>query len=647
MKNRRFTLVAAFAAMIMSNAHADDTVYAKLVDGTFAYYEDLECETPVETPETGIEGCVVLFANDAEYQALVPYTNELATAVGGIAYLQNDLTLTGDTDWRAMDFDLNGKVITLHGYDLAVRRPKGEGRITAGNLIINGDFDTSDEGWTLSSSTWRTGSNGSSSNNKPYSGNIWLAVGTSSGSVAAKQTFSVAKTQYCYVRFRYSKYNSTYVQYLGIGIDANANIIGKNSLKSSGGGAGTNSSIYKRNLSAGEHTFYICRWNGYALIDEITVSPTSYLTFDIPEGEEYDNTSITLGSTQDYFFDGMGLQVRKTGKGKLTMSKVNNRFGGNGITSMVVEEGQVVKMNGATCGASYSNIKVEDGAQFDLNGRTFHDYDYTLAGAGPDGTGALTSSAELDEDTAAEKNTSTSFLRNVTLADDATVYAHENMGMIFYNYDASTMTMNGHTITYDGVGDRRIFSGSLSYSGTGKIIIATNGWFQTREKTVSAGGCDLEVYGKYWQDSGGLSPVNSFVFRTGSEFCELSAPSAAKVVYSVYAPPPVSTSNDERNHCPKVQLGDSDHLVTTLDLSSLTTFIDDSQEETLTFFEGSTVTVELGDREAFDTSALWKWAKIPDGVTFIRSEKMRNRGFVLLVLDTGLYFAPGAMVIVR
>ena len=97
-------------------------------------------------------------------------------------------------------------------------------------------------------------------------------------------------------------------------------------------------------------------------------------------------------------------------------------------------------------GGQYSRIRVEDGGQFDLNGRTYHDYDYTLAGSGPDGTGALISTAAMDAGTAYAQNTGTSFLRHVALSSNATVYAANNMGMIFYNYSANTMTMNGHTV---------------------------------------------------------------------------------------------------------------------------------------------------------------------------------------------------------
>ncbi len=1236
--------VAALVTVAVTLKAFADPVFAKPVGDNFAFYEDEACTIAVDAPETGIADCVVLFADDAEYQALIPHAAELATAFGGMAYLQGDVTLTADTDWRAMDFNLNGKTITLKGWSLQVRKPQGEGRITAGNLIVNGDFDTSGDGWTFSASTWRTGTNGSSSNDKPYPGNIWLAVGTSSGTVAASQVFTVPADRRCYVRFRYSRYSSNYAQYLGIGIDANANIIGKNQLTSSGGGAGTDSTIYARNLTEGEHTFYICRWNGYSLIDEITVSPESRLVFDIPEGEEYVNAGISLGSTESYFFDGMGLQVHKTGKGRLVMAKsnpnfggngnvanmvtlvveegvvettadkacgptysriqvmdgaqfavsgeaasntprydftiagsgpdglgavvnttgmadegdlafimrnvtltadatiggpssinlkngnwtattmtldehaltfsaetvyagnvtysgagslviptgtdftfyghdsgggdcdvtvsgrlimnnggfsavksltfdegaslvlsdaadsgsipttvitgkyvparqcdnacagalpsdifqlgdashlettldlsafsgtmdgsntafyaastvtvdvgtreftggvlliawselpdatfvldeankdkyglwakpdglyvfpgtvpsfvkfdaasgswkfydenvnpydgewtlgmdymkvlfadeaefqalvphtneiaaahaqvylqddvvltgdtdwreidfnmngktivlrgwdlyvhkpkgtgritsgnilnpegytfvsgssysgdllylgstsggvsamqnftlvkarpchfktqttrlssewgqyvsvginsVNNLmgkttnlsgtqtwgpytrtgleagtsyqlqiarynghtriskfatlsptsylyfdipegeefdlaeltlggstpgttdfgglglqvhklgkgtlvmpksfvFGGNGITSLVVEEGLVKKASGATCGEAYSRIVVEEGAQFDLNGRTYHDYDYTISGSGPDGTGALISSVAMDAGIAFAKNTGTSFLRNVTLGADATVYAGNNIGMIFYNYEASAMTMEGHTVTYDCADDIRIFAGNMSYSGEGKIVIAENGWFQTELASPSAGGCDLEVYGRYWQNMNAVTPVKSLVFKAGSAFRELSGDPATNVVYSLYAPPVRSESEEGYNLRPIVQLGDADHLETTLDLSGWTELCDDSEEASLAFFEGSTVTVDIGDRTEFHSSTLWKWSAKPANVNFVCSEKMRRRGFALRILDDGIHFVNGMMIIIN
>lgn len=130
-------------------------------------------------------------------------------------------------------------------------------------------------------------------------------------------------------------------------------------------------------------------------------------------------------------------------------------------------------------------------------------------------------------------------------------------------------------------------------------------------------------------------------------FRELSGDPAVNVVYSLYAPPMLSESEEGYNRRPKVQLGDADHLETELDLSDWVEVCDDSEEASLTFFEGSTVTVEIGDRDEFHSSVLWKWAEKPENVTFVPSEKMRSRGFALRVLDDGLHFMNGMMVIIQ
>jgi hypothetical protein len=315
------------------------------------------------------------------------------------------------------------------------------------------------------------------------------------------------------------------------------------------------------------------------MVCDIFLCPLSKLIFDIPENDEYVLTGITLGGTSDVDFSGIGLHVHKTGKGLLTMAKENLRFGGNGVISIVVEEGLVKKEAGATCGAPYSRIRVEDGGQFDLNGRTYHDYDYTLAGSGPDGTGALISTAAMDAGTAYAQNTGTSFLRHVALSSNATVYAANNMGMIFYNYSANTMTMNGHTVTYDGVeavdgegngtgvGAYRTFLGNMSYSGSGKIVVAKNGWIQPHISSPTAGNCDVEVYGRFWMNSGRLTPVKSLVFKEGSLFRELNANPGVTVVSGTYGPNVLTESAEGYLTHPKVQLGDASHLNATLDLS--------------------------------------------------------------------------------
>ena len=464
------------------------------------------------------------------------------------------MTLTADTDWRGIDFNMNGKTIVLRGWDLYVHKPLGTGRITSGNVL-------NPEGYTFVS--------GSS-----YSGDL-LYLGSTSGGVSAMQNFTLVKARPCHFKTQTTRLSSEWGQYVSVGINSVNNLMGKTSNLS---GTQTWGPYTRTGLEAWtSYQLQIARYNGHTRISKFaTLSPTSYLCFDIPEGEEFDLADLTLGGstpgTSD--FGGLGLQVHKLGKGKLIMPKAFV-FGGNGVTSMVVEEGLVQKAAGATCGEAYSRIVVEEGAQFDLNGRTYHDYDYTFAGSGPDGTGALISSLAIDAQTAFAKNTGTSFLRHVTLGADAT------------------------------------------------------------------------VYGRYWQNMSALTPVNALVFKTGSMFRELSGDPAVNVVYSLYAPPMLSESEEGYNRRPKVQLGDADHLETELDLSDWVEVCDDSEEASLTFFEGSTVTVEIGDRDEFHSSVLWKWAEKPENVTFVPSEKMRSRGFALRVLDDGLHFMNGMMVIIQ
>ena len=618
----------------------------------------------------GMDYMKALFANDAEFQGLAQHKNDLEAA-NVTVHLQSDVTLTADADWSTIDFDMNGKTIYLMGWDLKVHKPQGVGRITAGNLITNGGFENGSTGWVFGSTYERVTSNGygvsaNTCKDRPFAGNHWCVIGAPNDTAGATTMFPVARTGVCYIRFRYAKYDSNYEAYgVDCGIDSPNNVVKRLDVKPYP--QGTSSPIYQKTLNAGTHSFIFGRYYAHILVDEAAVSPESHLTFDIPEGEEYELSNISLGSTEDYFFDGIGLQVHKTGKGQLTMSKVNNKFGGSGVTSMVVKEGLVKKVSGATCGAPYSRIVVEDGAQFDLNGRTYHDYDYTLAGSGSDGTGALISSVAMDAATAYAQNTGTSFLRHVALSSNATVYAANNMGMIFYNYNANTMTMNGHTVTYDGVeavdgegngtgvGAYRTFLGNMSYSGAGKIVVATNGWIQSHISSPTATDTDIEVYGRFWMNTGRLTPVKSLVFKEGSLFRELNANPGVIVVNGTYGPNVLTESAEGYLTHPKVQLGDASHLNATLDLSQWTTTFDDTAEGSLSFYAGTTeapaemtVTVEISDRTVGLGGYALLWKDQPaETVQFVRSENMRRRGIHVLADDDGIRFKTGLSIHIR
>ena len=629
-------------------------VFAKLVDGTFHYYTDSACtgEIPPELMPQGIAGCTVLFGSDTEYQALVPYTNELATAFSVV--LQNNVSLTADADWRAFDFDMNGKTVSLQGWDLIVHKPQGTGRFTSGNLVNPTGFSTA-------YSSYRSGDWYTFAGKPDY------------GKKRVYQSFTVPNARNIYFRCKTRSWNqSGYAQYISGGVDGLYTLL---NWFQTGTKTTTTSHILTTDikvvsgLAAGSrHELQFTNHNGWTYAGYICLSPTSMLTFDIAEGEEYVNVGITLGGANDNDFTGMGLQVHKTGKGQLTMSMVNSRFGGNGISSMIVEEGLVKKEAGATCGAQYSRIVVENGAQFDLNGRTYHDYYYTLAGSGPDGTGALTSTAVMDAATAygAANNINPAFLRDVTLSSNATVYAANNMGMIFYNYSANTMTMNGHTVTYDGVeavdgegngtgvGAYRTFLGNMSYSGAGKIVVATNGWIQSHISSPTATDTDIEVFGRFWMNSGRLTPVKSLVFKAGSRFRELNADPGVIVVTGTYGPNALTESAEGYLKYPKVKLGDASHLNATLDLSQWTTTFDDSADGTLTFHEGTmtapmTVALEVGDRTEGIKRYAYLWKTKPDltKVKFIRSENTLKRKVRFTIDDYGLRFDTGFVIHIK
>ena len=596
----------------------------------------------------GMDYMKALFANDAEFQGLAQHKSEL-DAANVTVYLQNDITLTADADWSAIDFDMNGKSITLRGYDLKVHKPVN-GRFSAGNLVD--PLSPSGKGSSTSSA-----------------GGGWWNVGTASKSNALWWNFTPPKSRNIYIACKTKKYgSSTYGQYIYFSVGGtvymNYTYTGPNASEVWRG-------PWAKAVAGGTQIqAMVRRNNGYSMIGFVTISPESHLTFDVPEGEIVDTSTLAFGgaSTSTYEGDyGLGLEIHKTGKGTLLLNKVWTMASGTGgyPTSVVVEEGVVKKASGMVAGGQYSRIRVEDGGQFDLNGRTYHDYDYTLAGSGPDGTGALISSVAMDAATAYAQNTGTSFLRHVALSSNATVYAANNMGMIFYNYSANTMTMNGHTVTYDGVeavdgegngtgvGAYRTFLGNMSYSGAGKIVVAKNGWIQPHISSPTATDTDVEVYGRFWMNSGRLTPVKSLVFKEGSLFRELNANPGVTVVNGTYGPNVLTESEGSCLKHPKVQLGDATHLNATLDLSQWTTTFDDREEGSLTFYAGTeeapmTVALDIGERTAGLVRYAYYWKdQPPETVKFVRSENMARRGVKFTVRDDGLHFENGFTIYFR
>ncbi len=149
-------------------------------------------------------------------------------------------------------------------------------------------------------------------------------------------------------------------------------------------------------------------------------------------------------------------------------------------------------------------------------------------------------------------------------------------------------------------------------------------------------------------NSGRLTPVKSLVFKEGSLFRELNANPGVTVVNGTYGPNVLTESEGSCLKHPKVQLGDATHLNATLDLSQWTTTFDDRSEGTLTFYSGTKVTVDIGDRISGFAGYAYRWKENPTAmVSFVRSENMRNRGLWLTVDDKGISIESGLCIRIK
>ena len=163
----------------------------------------------------------------------------------------------------------------------------------------------------------------------------------------------------------------------------------------------------------------------------------------------------------------------------------------------------------------------------------------------------------------------------------------------------------------------------------------------------------MEVYGRFWMNSGRLTPVKSLVFKEWSLFWELNANPGVTVVNGTYGPNVLTESAEGYLTHPRVQLGDATHLNATLDLSQWTTTFDDREEGSLTFYAGTeeapmTVALDIGERTEGLVRYAYYWKeKPPATVNFVRSENMARRGIHIVQDDDGIRFKTGFAINVR
>lgn len=620
-------------------AGADQPAYAKFDGDGYAYF-NTTCDR-VAAPEGGMNGTIPLaFSTDAEYQALVAAPARVALS-GGVV-LEKDIALAGNVDWTALDFDMNEHEIDLAGHHLKIGNLKGKGGITSnGQQIANGGFNAdvlpkpssvvmTPTGWRVSGSVRLVNGDTENAYTQRDGGNycyvpsgayIWQNFATTTRGVYRISWVQANRN----VSGSYWGGKPTYVRVDG------ANVFSGNWVNSS-----NVSKSYDVELGPGVHELRLGQDSGYSntgtLFKNVSVTKVSgaastvgVLEVCVPEGQSVNNTGVTIGG-------GAAIQLWKTGKGNLTMSVVNNgfgvAFGTTGMESVIVKEGTLAKStsSSATCGVQYALVDVRDGGRFDVNGRNYWDYNYTIEGAGPDGAGALFNSTSVSSPWTAS---SVGYVRDITLVGDATFGGTQSWGMMFYNYSANTLKLNGHTLTYKGA---LIYGGFMSYSGEGRIVIDQDGAVEFYTSTPTAKDAVLEVRGTLQQHDTSISPVKSLIFTSTGVFNNGWDTRPLFVVRETYAPN-VNTASGSKAVRPTVQLGTADDLETMLDLSLFAGTFD---QDSLTFYPSSSVTVNLGAREVAVGDKIISWNVIPEVQEFLLAGD-NVEAFRLEARSDGLY----------
>ena len=542
------------------------------------------------------------------------------------------MTNTGIGKFVSGTIDLAGNRFIVDGLE-------GNGVVTASRgLLVNTGFDLETladgayehripAGWAGSGDVCML-KNNDEYGNRQKNGSNWCLL---NNGASIRQKFVLREAQDCRLSFSMAVRNTAGTYWYGGG---NVQIDGTTIVSwSSSSDYYTTTKTAAVHLGPGEHMLSFASTQQYTLIDNISfvaANVGSVLEVNVPEGETSENLNVNITG-------GANMQVCKTGKGTLVMSRANSSFGAggrrSGSVSMVVKEGivrQTASEGTASCGAQYGTIVVRDGAQFDMRGRVYHDYDYRIAGSGPDGSGALVNTVTVSEPWAVG-GSNRAYLQDVTLDGDATIGGPETWALLFYNYvNEHTMYMNGHTLTIKGV---TLYSDSIAYSGAGKIVIAEDATVEFYHNAKSAPDCDIEVRGTLQQHDVALSPVKSLCFTADGSFNNPWESRPAFVVNEKYAPNVQARSGSSAQH-PTVTLGAEGHLKTTLDLSFFTDVFDAS---TTTFYGGTEVTVELGARRFEVDTKLASWEAEPQAVFVASGVAAEAKEIALAVRADGLW----------
>ena len=360
------------------------------------------------------------------------------------------------------------------------------------------------------------------------------------------------------------------------------------------------------------------------------------LHVEVREGACQTNSTVTLSGR---------LKLVKDGAGTLVCAKAGQSYGGGTtVAAGFLKPG--MRNDASLFGVANPSIAVEDGGQFldDIFCEgVVGDVSWSIAGAGPDGFGAIRATARAP---AGVNNAGVSWGRSLTLTGDATIGSDEYaFDFIAPDYIAYPIALNGHTLTLKSSQpmDMREYpfflAASLCGTDAGTIVVGDNLCFYPYPGNaivlpnvtfvVSAGAEYHTNKDPRAQDM----TVSNLVYRSASA---ISQTERTTTVLGTYTPASATSA-------PKVQLGDATHLSPTLDLSSCIGTFDADFGGGLTFTEGTTVSVRVGNRKVPRKVIGWADGTGPTSVKFVFADTDRK----LSVKSDGVYRAPGFIMLVK
>ena len=361
------------------------------------------------------------------------------------------------------------------------------------------------------------------------------------------------------------------------------------------------------------------------------------LHMNVANGETVENSTFT--------FTGQ-MKLVKDGAGTFVAAKANQTYTGGTVVS-----------NGWAKSGAYSGawgpakalITVADGAGFDwagkVDGSTTTPYSFKVAGTGPDGNGAMMTSADFGG-TFYNINS----IADLELDGDATFRLHQTVlnmyGFMFNNLNNHVLRLNGHTLTvvvWDSFPFRNVTS-----AGAGTIVCVPDESKEGGLRRFSFYGAPSDLSGVTLDvnDRCGLNfednvKVLNFIDRRTLQWNDGTKDNngfttdkdridGMLTVIGNFKPFSTNLFN-------RVTLGDETHLSPVLDLSLLASPFGSAEGiPELAFATNATVTVDVGARAIAAGDKLVSWGVIPE-CSFTLVYSGEERPIEVVARTDGLY----------